>query len=98
MLDLMRTDVEQRQIPDAPDIPSTVVLAGRVAAIPSGILPFDTEAYALALQPDRAGRLRGWANERRGGRFVVSAGGHFVHADDPELVIAALRQLLRALD
>ena len=95
-LALFRQNVAGRKLPAAPDVPTTVILAGRTAAIPQAGVAFDTKRYAELTQQSRVQRLRGWA--RRGGEFVVAANArHNVHADDPQLVIDAVRRLLKLL-
>jgi hypothetical protein len=68
-------------------------VAGRVAAPPQSALPFDTKAYAAAMQRNRATRLQGWV--RNGGRFEMAAdSGHLVHRDSTDRVVAEIRRLL----
>lgn len=94
VMTLLRTDLNERGLLPPPDVPTSVVLAGRLMVLPTGILPFDTEAYARAIQEDRVRRLRTWAP---GGAFVVAeSAGHFVHVDDPELIIEIIRELTQA--
>jgi pimeloyl-ACP methyl ester carboxylesterase len=60
---------------------------------PSG-LPFDTKRYAEAVQQRRLQHLRGWVLGR--GEFVVAANaGHLVHAEDPALVVEAIRRVVQ---
>lgn len=67
ILDLMRAPtLEARNLKPAPNVPSSVLLAGRVAALPKGMVAFDGEAYASALQTARVAGLRAWANDRGG--------------------------------
>src|SRR5688500_13342896 len=95
-LALFRQNVAGRTLPAAPDVPTTVILAGRTAAIPQAGVAFDSKRYAELTQQSRVQRLRGWA--RRGGEFLVAANArHNVHADDPQLVIEAIRRLLKSL-
>jgi pimeloyl-ACP methyl ester carboxylesterase len=90
---LLESDPESRAIPAAPDVPTSVIVAGRVAAPPQGLLPFDTKAYADAMQASQARRLRSWV--KGGGTFeVATAAGHMIHANDPRLVIRAIRRLV----
>jgi pimeloyl-ACP methyl ester carboxylesterase len=92
---IMRSDVAGRKLPTAPDVPTTVILAGRPPVLPPSGLPFDTKRYADATQQARLRRLREWV--RREGEFVVATNaGHMVHADEPELVIGAIRRLVQA--
>ena len=94
-LALFRQDVAGRKLPAVPDVPTTVILAGRVAVMPQAGIAFDTKRYAEISQQRRVERLRAWA--RRGGEFIVAANArHNVHADDPDLVITAIRRLLES--
>lgn len=79
--------------PPAPKAPASMILAGRVVPPPQGSLSFDTKAYATAFYQSRVQRLKGWA--MHGGTFEIAPkAGHFVHVDEPERVIAAIRALL----
>jgi pimeloyl-ACP methyl ester carboxylesterase len=38
--------------------------------------------------------LRAWANVGSGGEFIVMEGaGHFVHAEEPAIVVSTIREL-----
>jgi pimeloyl-ACP methyl ester carboxylesterase len=96
VLNLMRSEMGDRAIPAAPNIPMSVILAGSVAAPPAGLLPFDTQAYARAVFESRLIRLATWANPSRGGTFSVAENsGHFIHSEDPELVAETIRALVQ---
>jgi pimeloyl-ACP methyl ester carboxylesterase len=96
-LGLFRQDMSGRRLPEAPDVPTTVILAGQPTMLPSNILPFDTQRYADAVQRSRVHRLGAWV--RGHGEFHVAVHcGHVIHADDPELVIETIRRLLDASD
>ena len=94
MMDLLRTrTLDDRHLKPAPKVPSSVLLASRVAPLPKGMVPFDGNAYARALQSARVDGLRQWSHD--GGRYlVVDGAGHFVHRDAPEVVISELRRLI----
>lgn len=94
MMELLRTPtLEARHLKPVPKVPSSVLLASRVASMPKGTLPFDTDAYVRALQNARLVGLRPWAHD--GGRYlVVDNAGHFVHRDAPEVVIAEIQTLI----
>jgi pimeloyl-ACP methyl ester carboxylesterase len=95
LFDLLRSEPDGRGMRPTPDVPASVILAGRPAPLPGGLLPFDTEAFARATLERRAVNLRAWANVERGGEFVVLEGaGHFVHVEEPALVVSAIRELL----
>lgn len=94
MMALLRTPtLEARRLKPAPNIPSSVLLASRIAPLPTGMVPFDGEAYAKALQSARVAGLRAWAQE--GGRYlVVDGAGHFVYRDAPDVVIKEIQHLI----
>lgn len=90
---LINSDPASRKLPSAPRVPSSVVLASRVGALPPKSVPFDVKAHAQAFQDFRVARLRSWATN--GGTFEIATGaGHFVQTDDPARVIAAIRALI----
>jgi pimeloyl-ACP methyl ester carboxylesterase len=94
MSDLLRArTLEDRGLKPPPNIPSSVLLASRVAPLPKGMVPFDGEAYVKALQNARLSGLRQWAHGS--GRYlVVDGAGHFVHKDAPDVVIAEIQRLI----
>jgi pimeloyl-ACP methyl ester carboxylesterase len=98
LLSLLRADPAARGLGPMPHVPASVILAGEPTVLPGGILPFDTDAYARATQERRVTRLRSWANEPMGGRFMVADGvGHFIHVERPELVVSYIRELVDAV-
>ncbi|MDP2318358.1 MAG: alpha/beta hydrolase [Acidobacteriota bacterium] len=94
MMDLLRTrTLEERHLKPVPKIPSSVLLASRVASLPKGLVPFDGDAYARALQSARVDGLRQWAQDS--GRYlVVDGAGHFVHRDAPDVLVREIRSLV----
>lgn len=93
---LMRSDLNDRKIGPAPDVPTSVIIAGQLPRFPRGSLPFDADAYAKSIQDGRRTRLQAWI--RPGGSFIEAANaGHFVHVDEPDLVVDAIRTLLRQI-
>ncbi len=94
MMELMRTEtIEERRLKPAPAIPSSVLLASRVASLPKGTVPFDGDAYAKALQAARLEGLRSWS-QRSGRYLVVEGAGHFVYRDAPDVVITEIQRLI----
>ena len=81
-------------LPQPPAVPSSVILAGRLPRFPpKPVLPFDTKAYAEAMQARRVKVLPAWVTG--GGRFMVAENaGHSVHVDAPQLVIAEIERLI----
>ena len=93
IMSLLNGERERPALAAAPDVPTSVIVAGRVGVPPQNLVPFDAQAYAKAMHESQVRRLRSWAGN--GGTFqVASESGHFIHADDPQLVIAAIRALL----
>jgi pimeloyl-ACP methyl ester carboxylesterase len=91
--EILRSDIERRALPSAPNVPTSVIVAGRVAVPPPNLLPFDTKAYADAMHRSQVSRLRRWVMGE--GTFEVATNsGHFVQQDEPELVVAAIRRLV----
>jgi pimeloyl-ACP methyl ester carboxylesterase len=95
LLDLLRTEPGARRLLPVPDVPSSVIVAGRPTPLPHGILPFDTEAYARATLARRLVNLESWVNVERGGELVwLEGAGHFVHMEEPEAVVSAIMELV----
>lgn len=95
ILSILRSDSETRGLLSAPEVPTSVIVAGRVSPPPQSLVPFDAERYAAAMHESQVRRLQTWV--RGGGRFHIARNaGHTVHADDPRLVIDEVRQLLFA--
>ena len=93
IFELLATDIERRGLPSQPDVPTSVIVAGRVGAPPQTLVPFDARAYAEAMHASQVRRLKAWV--RNGGTFeVATASGHNVHVDDPARVVAAIRNLI----
>lgn len=94
MMGLLRSrTLDERHLKPAPPIPSSVLLASRVASLPKGMVPFDGDAYARALQNVRVNGLRQWA-QGNGRYLVVDGAGHFVHRDAPDIVIKEIKHLI----
>ena len=95
MMGLFKQSVAARNLPPAPRVPATVILASRPPAMPSTGLPFDSTKYAAAFYQLRLRRLRGWVQPP--GEFIVAtSAGHFVHRDEPQVVIDAVRRLIES--
>jgi pimeloyl-ACP methyl ester carboxylesterase len=94
MMQLLRTKtVDERGLKPAPDVPASVLLAGRIMPLPKGMVPFDGEAYARALQDARVSALPAWVKGK--GRFLVVEGaGHFVYRDAPDVIVAEIERLM----
>jgi len=97
VMELLEGDPGRRALPAAPRVPSSVIVAGKVAVPPQNGMPFDAKAYAEAMHESQVRRLRSWVVD--GGTFQLATGsGHFIHADAPDLVIAEIRRLATGLD
>lgn len=93
ILGLLDTPPAQRAVLDRHDVPSSVIVAGRVGVPPQGTLPFDTRAYANAMHRNQVTRLRSWV--KNGGTFeMAAASGHMVHRDAVDMVVAEVRRML----
>ena len=93
IIGLIEAPLAERALLDRHDVPTSVIVAGRVAAPPQSALPFDTKAYAEAMHRNRATRLQGWVGN--GGRFEMAAdSGHMVHYDSTYRVVAEIDRLL----
>ena len=92
-LGLFKADLAGRRLPPAPDVPTTVILAGKPAVLPPGSVPFDTRRYAEAVQQARLRRLREWVRAP-GELLIATSSGHLVHVSEPQLVIEAIRRLV----
>lgn len=92
---ILRSDIEQRAILSPPKVPTSVIVAGRVAVPPGNLLPFDAAAYADAMHKSQVSRLQAWVVGT--GTFEVAANsGHFVQEEEPELVVKAIRRLVES--
>ena len=91
---IFKADLAERKLPSAPPVPTTVLVAGKPAALPPTGLPFDSKRFAEAAYSGRLHSLRRWVREP--GQFIVAANsGHMIHLTEPELVIEAIRRLVR---
>jgi pimeloyl-ACP methyl ester carboxylesterase len=93
IMGLLKRDPQSQPLPEPPDVPTSVIVAGRVNIPPQNLVPFDATAYANAMHESQVRRLRTWV--KNGGTFQVAANaGHIVHVDDPPLIIDAIRNLI----
>jgi len=96
IFDFRSKEMEERALPTAPTVPTSVIIAARRPA-PSAqslpfTVPFDVEAYWKALRDSRDANLRNWVRE--GGEFVeASTTHHFVHHDEPQVVVDMIRRI-----
>lgn len=93
MTRLLDADPADRGLRPMPPVSASVLVAGRIGMPPAKLVSFDAKAYVAAMLDLRVKRLRSWATGQ--GTFeLVSGAGHFIHRDDPERVIAAIRALV----
>jgi len=91
---ILKRDVAERNLPSAPPVPTTVIVAGKPSVLPPTGLPFDAKRFAEASYADRLRSLRRWVREP--GQFIVATNsGHMIHLSEPGLVIDAIRRLVR---
>jgi hypothetical protein len=97
--DFQGKEMEERALPTAPIVPTSVIIAARRPApspqAPPYTEPFDVEAYWKALRDSRDANLRSLVTE--GGAFVqASITNHFVHHAEPQAVVAMIRRITLA--
>ena len=91
---IFKQDLAERNLPTAPSVATTVLVAGKPAALPPSGLPFDSQRFAAASYAARLRSLRTWVREP--GQFIVAANsGHMIHVSEPQLVVEAIRRLVR---
>ncbi len=77
-----------RSLPPLPDIPVVILMATKIDLPP---------AVKLVVGKHRLFSLTKWAAEGANGTLVVtSRSGHYIHGDEPELVIWAIRRAIEA--
>ena len=94
---LLGRDIESRAIPTPPSIPTAVILAGASSGEPPPDLQeiIDVQAFDSAWQAMRMERMQASMPDRPKGLFrVAEDAGHFMHRDEPELVVEAIRQIV----
>ena len=93
-LEYWQMSVEDRAIPENPRIPTAIVLATSRLPDPGPNERQQEEAADLR----RVERFRAWSQDIPQLTFVVAPhSGHFVHHDDPDLVVDLVRQVLAAV-
>jgi pimeloyl-ACP methyl ester carboxylesterase len=95
----MTAELEQRDLGVAPVVPTAVILGAKYTApppLPGEIeLPFDMRTFFEASQRQRVARMSAWTLDAPDGLFAVAKyGRHYVHYDDPELAVHAIRRVL----
>jgi pimeloyl-ACP methyl ester carboxylesterase len=96
LFDFRNKGMEERGLPPAPNVPTSVISAARRPA-PSAqdlpfYVPFDLEAYWNGLRDTRDANLRSWVRGR--GEFVeASTTEHFVHHHEPQAVVDMIRRI-----
>jgi pimeloyl-ACP methyl ester carboxylesterase len=94
----MAAELEQRDLGEAPSVPTAVILGANFSPppLPAGIeLPFDLRTFFEAGQRQRVARMSTWTLDAPDGLFAAAKyGRHFVHQDDPDLAVHAIRRVL----
>jgi len=89
--DYWLTPPEQRAIPPNPDVPTAVILGTLVGRD----VPIPARAEMRARHEGRVEDIRNWMGDVDLLHFVVTPNaGHFVHRDDPGLVLQGIEQVV----
>jgi pimeloyl-ACP methyl ester carboxylesterase len=92
LFDFQSQEMEERALPAAPNVPTSVISAARRSAPSVPDWPFDVEAYWHELRDSRDANLRSWVRE--GGEYVeASTTEHFVHHHEPQVVVDVIRRI-----
>jgi len=96
---LMNQVVEDRSVPDLPDVPITVIVSAKYLPLVGMQVPYDPEAHFREDLRYRMRALQEWALESPDGVIVVSNGTtHAVPREAPDLIVWAIRRTLAALE
>jgi pimeloyl-ACP methyl ester carboxylesterase len=90
--------LEERGLPENPDLPTAMVLGTLPAEIPPGAPPFMDEAFVAATSNQRIRRFSDWMRGLSKATLIIATdAGHFVHRDDPALSAEAVRRVVAAV-
>ncbi len=90
-----QSSLASRAIPSLPDVPLAVLLSVKVGTPPPGMsLPFDFDTWQEAATDFRLARYSDWVRASPEATLVVAThAAHYMHRDDPALVIEAVRRV-----
>lgn len=92
LLDFQKLELNERALPAVPNVPTSVISAARRPAPPAPNWPVDLKAFEAARRDTRDANLRSWVKE--GGEYVrASTTEHFVHHQEPQLVVDLIRRI-----
>ena len=93
-----RTSFEDRGLPEDPDVPTALFLAGLAPALPAGAPSFMDENYFPESLSRRIDRFTEWAGGRADTTLILATdASHFVHRSDPALATEAVRRVVDAV-
>jgi tetratricopeptide (TPR) repeat protein len=96
VLEFMQKEIGERGLDTAPAVPVAVLLGARSRPAPPGVtLPVDWAGLRAAELAQRVRKMGAWVLDAPDGLFAVARhAGHFVHQDDAELVVDAIRRVV----
>ena len=90
----MAMSVEERGLPELLPVPTAVLLAGRYEPPPPGAPEFFDERFVRAWRVGRISSFREMVLDLPEATLVVATyAGHYVHTDDPGLLVEAIRRV-----
>ncbi|HSM17351.1 MAG TPA: alpha/beta fold hydrolase [Gemmatimonadales bacterium] len=90
----MAMSVEERGLPELLPVPTAVLLAGRSEPLPPGAPEFFDERFDRARRVGRISSFREMVLDLPEATLVVATyAGHYVHTDDPGLLVEAIRRV-----
>lgn len=96
MTNVFFLDGEPLVLPQPTDLPVFVLFSGLdVPADAQKTHSFDVAAHVAALERRKIARLGGWIMQvPQGEMTIVPSSGHFVHLDEPDLALEAVRRVV----
>ena len=92
-----RSTVADRNLPDDPDVPTSVVLATLPPSIPANAPSYVTEDWYEKMYARRVRQFGEWLGGRSNTTlFVATDSGHLVYRDAPALALEAVRRVVVA--
>ncbi|MBT8396506.1 MAG: alpha/beta hydrolase, partial [Gemmatimonadetes bacterium] len=91
----LRTPPVDRGLPDDPDVPTLMILGTLIPGIAADAPFYVDEGWFEGLFAGRIERFTEWSNDRPDRTLLVwPDAGHFVHRDQPERTLEAVRRLV----